>query len=93
MDSDTLLEELDSKYSDYTWTPRITFAGLLDVPDENGETLTQSPVFGLGIDFLSTNSTQLKIWDLSKKITMQNLFHDGGFSNTGISEDIIDQFS
>ena len=30
--------------------------------------------------------------DLSIKITMQNLFHDGGFSNTGISEDIIDQF-
>ena len=29
--------------------------------------------------------------DLSKKITMQNLFHDGGFSSTGISEDIIDQ--
>jgi enoyl-[acyl-carrier protein] reductase I len=31
--------------------------------------------------------------DLSKKITMQNLFHDGGFSSTGISEDIIDDFS
>ena len=31
--------------------------------------------------------------DLSKKITMQNPFHDGGFSNTGISEEIIDQFS
>ena len=31
--------------------------------------------------------------DLSKKITMQNLFHDGGFSTTGISEDIIDDFS
>ena len=30
--------------------------------------------------------------DMSKKITMQNLFHDGGFSNTGISEEIIDQF-
>ena len=30
--------------------------------------------------------------DLSRKITMQNLYHDGGFSNTGISEDIIDQF-
>ena len=28
--------------------------------------------------------------DMSKKITMQNLFHDGGFSNTGISEEIID---
>ena len=31
--------------------------------------------------------------DLSKKITMQNLFHDGGFSSTGISEDIIEDFS
>ena len=31
--------------------------------------------------------------DLSRKITMQNLFHDGGFSNTGISEEIIDSFN
>ena len=31
--------------------------------------------------------------DMSRKITMQNLFHDGGFSSTGISEDIIEDFS
>ena len=31
--------------------------------------------------------------DMSKKITMQNLFHDGGFSSTGFSEDIIEDFS
>mgnify|MGYP001188456938 FL=1 len=31
--------------------------------------------------------------DMSKKITMQNLFHDGRFSSTGISEDIIEDFS
>ena len=31
--------------------------------------------------------------DMSKKITMQNLFHDGGFSSNGISEDIIEDFS
>ena len=31
--------------------------------------------------------------DLSKKITMQNLFHDGGFSNTGISEKIMDELN
>jgi len=29
--------------------------------------------------------------DLTKKVTMQNLFHDGGFSNTGISDFIIDK--
>ncbi|WP_258104775.1 enoyl-ACP reductase [Marinoscillum sp. MHG1-6] len=29
--------------------------------------------------------------DLSKMVTMQNLFHDGGYSMTGISEEIIEQ--
>jgi len=24
---------------------------------------------------------------------MQNLFHDGGFSNTGVSQEVIDMFS
>ena len=28
--------------------------------------------------------------DYTKKITMQNIFHDGGFSSVGISEDLID---
>ncbi|PKA96611.1 enoyl-[acyl-carrier-protein] reductase [NADH] [Flavobacteriaceae bacterium MAR_2009_75] len=31
--------------------------------------------------------------DLTKKVTMQNLFHDGGFSNTGVSKEVIEQFS
>jgi len=30
--------------------------------------------------------------DLTRKVTMQNLFHDGGFSNVGISYDVIEQF-
>ena len=30
--------------------------------------------------------------DLTSKVTMQNLFHDGGFSSMGISEAIIEQF-
>ena len=31
--------------------------------------------------------------DLTRKVTMQNLFHDGGFSNTGVSEEVIEHFS
>ncbi len=31
--------------------------------------------------------------DLTRKVTMQNLFHDGGFSTTGISQAIIDKIS
>ena len=30
--------------------------------------------------------------DLTKKVTMQNLFHDGGFSNTGVSQKIVAKF-
>ena len=31
--------------------------------------------------------------DFTRKVTMQNLFHDGGFSSTGVSQDIVDLFS
>ncbi len=30
--------------------------------------------------------------DLTKYVTMQNLFHDGGFSNTGVSQKVMDRF-
>lgn len=29
--------------------------------------------------------------DLTRKVTMQNLYHDGGFSSSGISEEIVDK--
>lgn len=29
--------------------------------------------------------------DLTRKVTMQNLFHDGGFSNTGVTQEVIEQ--
>lgn len=28
--------------------------------------------------------------DLTKKITIQNLFHDGGFSNAGVGQEVIE---
>jgi enoyl-[acyl-carrier protein] reductase I len=30
--------------------------------------------------------------DLTRYVTMQNLFHDGGFSNTGVTKEVIDKF-
>lgn len=30
--------------------------------------------------------------DLTKYVTMQNLFHDGGFSNTGVTQQVIEKF-
>ena len=31
--------------------------------------------------------------DLTKKVTLQNLFHDGGFSNMGVSTKVMDHFT
>ena len=30
--------------------------------------------------------------DLTKYVTMQNLFHDGGFSSTGVTNAVMDRF-
>jgi enoyl-[acyl-carrier protein] reductase I len=37
------------------------------------------------------NYTVTLFSDLTKMVTMQNLFHDGGFSFTGVSQAVIEQ--
>jgi len=66
--TDQLVNELGQGYPDLFWSPRITFGGLLDVPDENGETQAQGPVLALGIDFLSPESRQIEIWKLERRL-------------------------
>ena len=73
LDSDELIEKLEVEYPEFFWTPRITFAGLLDVPDKNGETKTQGPVIAMGIDFFSKESRQVEIWELEKNIVQGTL--------------------
>jgi putative ABC transport system permease protein len=38
------------------WTPRINFAGLLDIPDDEGETRAQGPVMGISVDLFGTET-------------------------------------
>lgn len=63
-----LVDLLKNKYPEYDWEPRIKFVGLLDVPDENGDTKIQNPVFGLGIN-LSSKSSEIDRLNLEKSIT------------------------
>jgi putative ABC transport system permease protein len=65
---DTLLEELRAQYPDIIWTPRIKFAGLLDIPDKYGETRVQGPVSGLAVDLLNGDSPEWKILNIRKSI-------------------------
>ena len=73
MGVDQLIEELKQEYPDFFWTPRITFAGLLDVPDQNGETKAQGPVIAFGIDLFSSDSRQVEIWELERLLVSGNL--------------------
>jgi putative ABC transport system permease protein len=61
---DTLLSRLRQDYPDLLWTARITFGGLLDVPDEQGETKEQAPVSGMGVNLLSADSPEWNILNI-----------------------------
>ena len=70
---DKLIEKLEKEHPNFFWTPRILFAGLLDVPDEKGETKSQGPVIAMGIDFFSKGSRQVEIWELERNLVSGTL--------------------
>jgi len=65
---DTLMAELRHTFPDMLWTPRITFGGLLDIPDSNRETRVQSPISGLSVDLLTQGSPEWKILNIRNAI-------------------------
>jgi len=73
LEVDSLLVALSADYPDLFWSPRITFAGLLDIPDEHGETRTQSPMMGIAVDLISEGTRQPELWELGGKITRGRL--------------------
>jgi len=63
-----IMRGLSAEYPDMTWVKRIQFGGLLDIPDENGETKAQSPVAGMAVDLLSPGSTEIHTLNIAKSI-------------------------
>lgn len=55
------------------WSPRIRWGALMDVPDENGETESQTPVTGIALDLLSADSSELDRLDLQQSLTQGRL--------------------
>ncbi len=52
---------------------------------------TMSPLGNASADDCA-NYTITMFSDLTRMVTMQNLFHDGGFSFTGVSKEVMDKF-
>lgn len=75
---DSLLSDLNKQWSDVLWMPRIRFGGLLDIPDENGETRAQGPAFGFGVALLNPASKERQILNLDKSIISGRLPQNPG---------------
>jgi putative ABC transport system permease protein len=50
------------------WSPRIRWGAIMDVPDEKGETKSQTPVAGMAINLLDKNSPERERLDLEKSV-------------------------
>jgi len=70
---DGLIKRLESDYPEMCWTARIKFGGLLDLPDENGETRAQGPIMGLAIDLFNAQSGEIKRFDLKRSLVRGHL--------------------
>jgi len=64
-----VMETLKADYPGIIWTPRVKFGGLIDIPDNKGDTQSQGPVFGIGIDLIDSESPDISILNLKKAIT------------------------
>lgn len=90
MDVEELMENLNSDYPDMEWVKRISFGGLLDVPDENGETRAQGPAAGKAIDLLSPNSNEADRMNIKKSLVKGNIPTKSG--EAIISDDFAERF-
>lgn len=75
---DQLLADLRRNWPDLDWTPRIRFAGLLDVPDAAGETLTQGSAVGLAVDLRGAGSPEPGILNLDEALVRGRLPREPG---------------
>jgi len=73
MGTEQVLQDLDTEFPGLEWAERIQFGGLVDAPDENGETRAQGPGGGMAIDLLSPGSKEVERLNLEKAIVRGRL--------------------
>jgi putative ABC transport system permease protein len=69
--SDALADTLKIDYPGLDWVQRIRFGGLIDFPDDKGETRAQGPVIGWAIDLFSPGTTEIE------QLKLQNAILEG----------------
>lgn len=72
LEADVVLQNLDDEFPEYKWIPRIYFGGLLDLPDVEGNSLSQGQVIGFAVDLL-TDNTENELLNLEKALVSGRL--------------------
>ena len=73
-----MLAELQEQYPEMEWAARIRFGGLVDAPDEFGDTRAQGPAMGLGLDLLSPGTREVERLNLARSLVRGNLPENPG---------------
>ena len=68
MGASGLKAELQESFPDMVWVSRIKFGGLIDVPDEYGETRSQGPAMGIALDLFSGDSGEAERLNLARSL-------------------------
>ncbi len=63
-----LFGDLKDQFPEMEWAQRIQFGGLIDAPDENGETKAQGPALGIGLDLLSAGTREPERLNLDRSL-------------------------
>jgi len=87
---DEMKKELQKKYSRMEWVERIHFGGLLDIPDEKGETKNQGPAAGTAVDLFSPGSKEAERMNIPKSVVKGNIPDKHG--EALISDDFAERF-
>lgn len=73
-----LKNSLEADFPGMKWVTRIKFGGLIDVPDENGETRSQGPAMGIGLDLLTESSDEAGRLNLARSLVRGKLPDSAG---------------
>jgi putative ABC transport system permease protein len=77
-DVSNIIQELHNQHPEMEWAPRIHFGALVDAADQKGETRSQGPAIGMGIDLLSANSQEVNRLNLNRSLVRGRLIENNG---------------
>ena len=70
---DSLINALENSYPNVEWVKRTRFGGLIDVPDESGETRGQGPAAGMALNLFGNASQEVKRMNIETSIVRGGL--------------------